>query len=102
MDGIARSTTSRLFALSASCNGELDCFEPYKVALSLGDRKRIKAGKIFVKHGSQVEEPNLMSSMHLLKKPKAHRGKPMALIDCRTEEDLVPSKDLFFMCISDN
>jgi hypothetical protein len=30
---------------------------PYKVALSIGDRKRIEAGQIFVRHGSQVEEP---------------------------------------------
>lgn len=30
---------------------------PYRVAKSVGDRKRIEAGKIFVRHGSQTEEP---------------------------------------------
>jgi len=30
---------------------------PYRVAKSLGDRKRIGQDKIFVRHGSQVEEP---------------------------------------------
>jgi hypothetical protein len=30
---------------------------PYKVALSIGDKKRIEAGQIFVRHGSQVEQP---------------------------------------------
>jgi hypothetical protein len=30
---------------------------PYAVALSIGDKKRINAGDIFVRHGSQVETP---------------------------------------------
>lgn len=32
---------------------------PYKVARSVGDRKRIEKGQIFVRHGSQTEEPTL-------------------------------------------
>ncbi len=30
---------------------------PYKVAHSIGDKKRIEAGQVFVRHGSQVEAP---------------------------------------------
>ena len=30
---------------------------PYRVRRSIGDRKRITAGQIFVRHGSQIEEP---------------------------------------------
>ena len=30
---------------------------PYSVARSIGDRKRIEQGDIFVRHGSQVEKP---------------------------------------------
>jgi hypothetical protein len=30
---------------------------PYSVARSIGDRKRIEQGDIFVRHGSQVERP---------------------------------------------
>lgn len=30
---------------------------PYRVAKSVGDTKRIECGQIFVRHGSQVEEP---------------------------------------------
>jgi len=30
---------------------------PYKVATSIGDKKRIEAGQIFVRHGSQIEAP---------------------------------------------
>jgi hypothetical protein len=30
---------------------------PYKVAHSIGDRKRIEAGQVFVRHGSQIEAP---------------------------------------------
>ena len=42
--------------------GKLEVFRepkdlPYQVARSLGDRKRIEQGQIFVRHGSQVENP---------------------------------------------
>ena len=30
---------------------------PYNVAKSIGDKKRIKEGQIFVRHGSQTEQP---------------------------------------------
>lgn len=30
---------------------------PYKVAHPIGDKKRIEAGQVFVRHGSQVEAP---------------------------------------------
>lgn len=30
---------------------------PYAVALSIGDKKRVNVGDIFVRHGSQVERP---------------------------------------------
>jgi hypothetical protein len=30
---------------------------PYKVAASIGEKKRIEAGQIFVRHGSQIEAP---------------------------------------------
>lgn len=33
---------------------------PYSVAKSLGDKKRISQGEIFVRHGSQVENPTLL------------------------------------------
>lgn len=44
--------------------GKLEVFRdarklPYSVARSIGDRKRIEQGQIFVRHGSQTEAPTL-------------------------------------------
>jgi hypothetical protein len=31
---------------------------PYKVSKSLGEKARIREGQVFVRHGSQTEEPS--------------------------------------------
>ncbi len=38
---------------------------PYSVTRSIGNRKRIDQGKIFVRHGSQVEEPTPLEQQAL-------------------------------------
>jgi hypothetical protein len=43
---------------------------PYKVALSIGDKKRVETGQIFVRHGSQVEEPTLDELNALIEEAK--------------------------------
>jgi hypothetical protein len=44
---------------------------PYKVALSIGDKKRIEAGVVFVRHGSQVERPSGAELEALVKEAKS-------------------------------
>ena len=47
---------------------------PYKVARSIGDRKRIEAGQVFVRHGSQIEAPTQGELDSLIEEGKSARA----------------------------
>ena len=50
---------------------------PYEVSRSVGDCKRIEKGKVFVRHGSQTEEPTAAELRALLQegdRARSERG----------------------------
>jgi hypothetical protein len=49
---------------------------PYKVARSIGEKKRIKQGDIYVRHGSQVEKPTPLEEQALIDEGNQARSNP--------------------------
>jgi len=49
---------------------------PYTVARSIGEKKRVEQGDIFVRHGSQVEKPTLYELQALQDEGDQARLKP--------------------------
>jgi hypothetical protein len=49
---------------------------PYSVAKSIGDRKRMEQGIIFVRHGSQVEKPTPLEEQALIDEGNQARSNP--------------------------
>jgi len=49
---------------------------PYRVANALGFQKRVVNGQVFVRHGSQVEEPTLAELTALQDEANRAKAKP--------------------------
>jgi hypothetical protein len=49
---------------------------PYTVKRSIGDKKRIMQGQVFVRHGSQTEEPTPAELRAIITEGKRARGEP--------------------------
>jgi len=49
---------------------------PYKVARSIGEKKRIEQGDIYVRHGSQVEKPTPLEEQALIDEGNQARSNP--------------------------